>query len=102
MGLAFTLCLESENVSFESPIPVMDDPLGRYWEQPSRDDILVDDVYALMSKESFDKLHNYECSHPTGAYPGKMWRRDNILFWWVTSSKDSMYCVGLSREIIIL
>jgi hypothetical protein len=53
----------------------MTDPLGKHWEQPSREEILVDDYHAVMTKKSFDQLKDYSQSQPTGVYEGKMWRR---------------------------
>lgn len=58
----------------EHTIPPITHELGRYWEQPDRFEILVDDHHALMTKETFEKLHEYTSSIPTGAYEGKMWR----------------------------
>ena len=62
------------------PIPPMTDPQGKYWDQPPRFDILMDDKHALMTQATFGKLQDYSSSIPTGAYPGKMWKRRND-FW---------------------
>jgi hypothetical protein len=56
-------------------IPRITDPLGRSWEQPDRSEILLDDTHAVMTRRSFNKLHEYSGSFPTGVYPGKMWKR---------------------------
>lgn len=53
--------------------PVMTDPLGRYWEQPSLDEISFSLLYAYVSPETFNKLKVYQTSTPTGVYDGKMW-----------------------------
>lgn len=82
-------------------IPEMTDPLGKYWEQPDRAKILVDEKYALMEKEDFEMLHNYECSFPSGAYIGKMWRRNNLLYWYDVSEKGQNFCKTKCREIIL-
>lgn len=60
----------------EHPTPPITDPMGKYWEQPSRFDIEIDDKHAVMSLATFKKLHEYSCSVPSGVYPGKMWRSD--------------------------
>jgi hypothetical protein len=62
-------------------IPLMTDPLGKYWEQPLREEILVDDTHAIMTKKSLSQLKDYSLSQPTGTYQGKMWKiRDCIIF----------------------
>jgi hypothetical protein len=53
----------------------MTDPLGRYWNQPSRDLILVDETHAVMTAHTFQQLSEYSATIPSGVYPGKMWRR---------------------------
>ena len=55
-------------------IPLMTDPLGKYWKQPDPERIMVDDTHAMMNKETFWALSNYSTTRPTGVYPGKMWR----------------------------
>lgn len=55
-------------------IPKMTDERGKYWEQPKREEILVDEKYALMTEETLDKLKEYSCSIPSGVYLGKMWK----------------------------
>ena len=57
-------------------IPVMTHPLSRGWEQPSTENILIDDTHAIMSKEDFSKLAEYSTSRPTGVYEGKIWKRN--------------------------
>ncbi|QIX18365.1 hypothetical protein [Burkholderia multivorans] len=55
-------------------IPPITDPLGRYWRQPPRSEILVDDEHAIMTRSTFEKLAEYSATRPSGVYPGKMWR----------------------------
>lgn len=55
-------------------IPPMTDPMGKHWDQPSRDGIVLDDTHALMTEATFKALHEYSGSVPSGVYPGKMWR----------------------------
>lgn len=56
-------------------IPTITDPLGRSWDQPSREHILIDDTHALMSRASFEALAEYSATVPSGVYDGKMWKR---------------------------
>jgi hypothetical protein len=56
----------------------MTDPLGKYWEQPPREEILVDDTHAVMTKKNFEQLKDYSRSQPTGAYQGKMWKAQTL------------------------
>lgn len=97
-------------------IPPMTDPMGKHWDQPAREEILIDDTHALMSGSTFAALHEYSCSVPTGCYPGKMWRchvgiydprckpedRYWILRWFGFSSKGAAYCSNNVRRIVIL
>lgn len=93
-------------------IPPMTDPLGKYWDQPEREEILIDADVALMERSTFDKLHDYTRSHPTGCYPGKMWRAQYgvngrpgtywFLCWFGFSSKGEKFCSNNYREIVIL
>ena len=88
-------------------IPVMTDPLGRYWEQPSRDAILTDAVYAVMTMATWKSLCNYETSIPTGAYPGKMWRRQRdaetpTLCWYDVHPTKPDMCLVHTREVLRL
>lgn len=55
-------------------IPQITDPMGKYWSQPDRSDIIIDEKYAMMSLADFQKLHEYTCTLPTGTYVGKMWK----------------------------
>ncbi len=67
-------------------IPVITHPLGRHWDQPSRDAILLDLTHALMTETTFKALREYSATMPTGVYEGKMWRRH-----------DGIYADGLGR-----
>lgn len=102
----------------DHPIPPMVHPLSKYWEQPLRDYILVDDKNAIMSEYTFKQLHEYTSTVPSGVYEGKMWRamqHDGILYgrlrvrqdkpwllrWW-GPSEDPNKCTLNSREIILV
>ena len=61
-------------------IPPITHELGRYWDQPSTAEILIDDTHALMTLATFDELAEYSASNPSGAYEGKMWKRNDGSF----------------------
>lgn len=67
----------------EDQIPVMDDPLGRHWRQPSglRERVTLDATHALVEERDFVALPEYSTTIPTGVYPGKAWRRQEGLTW---------------------
>lgn len=49
----------------------------KFWSraQPPISAILVDDMHALMTLDTFKQLAEYSITNPSGAYPGRMWRR---------------------------
>lgn len=61
-------------------IPEMTHELSRYWNQPARSTIEIDETHALMSKQTFDALSEYSASNPSGVYEGKMWKRHDGAF----------------------
>ncbi len=65
---------EHRFVADKNAIPPITDPMGKYWRQPDRHAILLDDTHAIMPQHVFDSLSEYNCSMPTGVYPGKMWK----------------------------
>jgi len=100
-------------------IPEMTDPMGRYWDQPDRSLIEVDDTHALMSLRTFRELKEYSASNPSGVYPGKMWkqRQDGIydreflalggkqkwlLCWYGLSEKGPGWCSICHRTVRLL
>ena len=92
-----------------SQIPEITEPMGRYWNQPPREAIEIDDTHALMSKSTLEQLADYSCSMPSLAYPGKMWRcrkdyYDESKGWWLRwfgESADPEFCSNHHREILI-
>jgi hypothetical protein len=91
-------------MEFKMNIAQMVDPMGKYWDQPNREDILVDDVHAIMARTTFEKLKCYDTTLPTGVYVGKMWRRhyegDDYLVWYDVS-KDPDKCSIQQRKILL-
>jgi hypothetical protein len=87
-------------------IPPITNPLGRAWEQPAVDQILVDDDVAMMTEDAFQKLLEYSHSTPTGVYPGKMWKARRSGVWYLRwYSADDGHPDGLPtpyRQIIVI
>jgi len=54
--------------------PIMVDPMGSHWQQPSRSEVLIDGECAVMTRKAFNQLHDYSHSMPSGVYDGKMWK----------------------------
>lgn len=86
-------------------IPVMDDPLGRYWNQP-RDirDAPMDDNHVLLTPQQFRDLHEYSSTIPSGVYPGKCWKRKerNWLLGWYGDETPDHQCPILFRQIEVV
>jgi len=88
----------------------MTDPMGKHWRQPDHDLILVDDLYAVMSRDTMNQLYDYSHSVPTGVYVGKMWRcrasyedgsEVHFLCWFGPSEKPDS-CLQHVRKILLL
>jgi hypothetical protein len=108
---------ETERVEV-SPIPPITDPLGRSWQQPARERILIDDTHALMLQAEFERLAEYSATMPTGVYPGKMWKRHDGVYdpvflaaggvptwklcWFGFSEKGPGFCSIHHREILLV
>lgn len=97
----------------QTEIPPMTNKLGRYWKQPPRELIEVDDTHALMDKSTWKKLERYDCSVPSGVYSGKMWSTElpngkRYLRWYgmetidVRRDKPVEVCEIISREVLLI
>lgn len=96
-------------------IPVMDDPLGKYWEQPrSIRSAPMDDKHVLLTPRQLEQLHEYSATIPTGVYPGKCWKRIEpnrnrtkhtklvtYLVWYGDETTDHQ-CPILFREVLVI
>lgn len=86
-------------------IPPITEKLGKYWEQPDSNKMLIDESCAIMGMESFHKLAIYSCSLPTAAYEGKMWKckygPEWLLCWYGLSEKPGMVSINM-RPIVIV
>lgn len=101
-------------------IPELDSPYTTPPEQP--EDIRkapMDDALVLLRRDQFRRLSNYSASIPSGAYPGKVWKRcipgpaypggDSrqrkpnvwLLMWYEAHPTDPKLCSIKSREIRI-
>lgn len=90
--------------------------MGKHWEQPPIEDILVDDTHTVMTRSTFLQLKNYSRTNPTGAYQGKMWRREEpdlregsikptlwLLCWFGPDPRNEPGYVGnYYREILLI
>ena len=56
-------------------IPPITEPLGASWQQPKREDVVIDELYALMTQADCDLLKNYSKSLTAGGYARKRWKR---------------------------
>ncbi len=107
-----------ERQRIRNTIPPITEPMGKYWDQPPVAEIRIDDEFATMSQKTFDALHDYSCSKPTGVYPGKMWRRHDgafdrkflaaggkptwLLVWFGESRIGPGFCSNNYRKIVII
>lgn len=86
-------------------IPPMTHEYGRYWDQPPRDEILVDDFVAVMTRKTFDQLMAYDHTNPSGVYPGKMWSRTSgriSYLVWYEQDEDPNYCKTQVRQVLLV
>lgn len=87
-------------------IPVMDDPLGKYWDQPK--DIRrapMDATHVILRPGQVRELSEYSAPWPTGVYPGKCWRcieskPDRHLLVWYGPETDTGMCEIMFRELL--
>ena len=87
-------------------IPPITDPLGKYWNQPDREDVLVDETHAIMTISNFHKLAEYSTSIPTGVYVGKMWRRhfngDDYVMWYDVAENPNNCSIQQRKILVVL
>jgi hypothetical protein len=87
-------------------IPVMDDPLGKYWVQPPYIRLaLMDEKHIILTSSEVAKLPRYNTSIPTGVYPGKCWLRreeGRVMLVWYGEETPEHNCPILFRDVIVL
>jgi len=90
-----------------SNIPVMDDPMGKYWKQSEgMTRVPFDHNHAILTRKQFSELRDYSRSRPSGVYPGKCWKSqtasgDWLLCWYGPDNGDGML-ENFVRNILIL
>lgn len=85
-------------------IPIMDDPLGKHWEQPSNiRQVEMDETHVLLEQWQFLALHEYSTTLPTGVYPGKCWKREEAhwLLCWFGEDINNQCSINW-REILLV
>lgn len=72
-------------MKLETPtrVPLITDPMARYWKQPPAGMVLLDGVHALMPREAFEFLQDCTGKAPTPSYVGQMWRGQFKGKWWL-------------------
>lgn len=100
--------------AMQSPIPPFDfkrDPMARNWDQPDHTQFIWMADAVFVTPEQYEALHGYDCSNPTGCYPGKCWRRDERKFidlngheylLWFGYGKDDNHCSNNHRRLFVL
>lgn len=82
-------------------IPLITNPMGRSWKQPSLSRLSFVEGYVIMDAATFNELHNYELTYPSGVYEGKMWRSGGLLMWYDNHDTDPNLCSVKSIPIAI-
>lgn len=83
-------------------IPVMNDPLSKYWYQPK--DIRsapMDDKHVLLTTEQYNKLSKYNSTNPSGVYPGKCWMRINDASYLVWYGEDIKGMCSINYRVVL-
>lgn len=93
-----------DRIRKETTIPEMTHSLGAAWDQPRREHICVYDDVAIMDRKTLEGLNDYSASNPSGAYEGKMWRRqvrDKWFLCWYGPSDDPAKVSINTRPILL-
>lgn len=100
---------QGDPLEWHNKIPPILHPMGKHWEQPDMSRVLIDDTHAIMDQKTFDGLHDYSRSFPSGVYPGKCWRRlsqpHEEKYWWLLwfGYSDAPDCCSNNwRKILIV
>lgn len=87
-------------------IPVMDDPLSKYWNQPAGlREAPMDDEGVWLTWFQVQTLAEYSHTNPSGVYPGKCWKRirgDQTLLCWYGIAEDPKMCTNNSRNVYMV
>lgn len=87
-------------------IPVMDDPLGKHWQQPEDiREVVMDETHVLLTPQQLGHLAEYNTTRPSGVYPGKCWKTwyqgAFYLVWYGDETPDKK-CPILNRRILVV
>ena len=93
-----------QRVSGKNYIPEMTNELGKYWDQPSRDEMEFSENEVFMDDNTFKQLKNYSTSVPTGCYEGKMWKSLGAKGWYLRwyANLNPTHCQIKSKLIFII
>jgi hypothetical protein len=83
-------------------IPIMDDPLSVAWQQP-RDirSMPMDEKIILLRPDQLEELPEYSYTIPSGVYPGKCWKREEMKmrgFRWAPSGRWWLGWYGIHSD----
>lgn len=99
--------------ALQNAIPIMDDPLGKHWDQPADVRCIpMDGTHALLTHRQLGQLYSYDRSLPSGVYPGKCWQRKepksasfpdgrHLLVWYGAETPEGR-CPIHFREILVI
>lgn len=87
-------------------IPAMTHALGRHWRQPKDiRDAPMDGLTVLLTPQQLAELPEYSASIPTGAYPGKCWKRieerRTLLCWFSENENPALVSINF-RDIEVV
>lgn len=85
-------------------VPAITDPMGRHWQQPKRENVLVDATHACCTRRDFEALLEYSSTIPDGKYVGKMWKRHEPPRWllcWYSPGEPGFLKIN-ARELIVV
>lgn len=82
-------------------IPISQIPKERYWRQPDRSEIIVDDTHALMSLSAFNELQDYPEKYHAYRYVGKMCRDKDLFYWYGHHRDENMVSLHFRRILTL-
>lgn len=70
-----------------SPVPEINHPLGKNWNNPNTDNLKFfqtvsgGSMFVNIGEDEMKKMLRYDFSLPSGVYDGKMWLRGEFVAW---------------------
>lgn len=97
-------------------IPPITDPMGKHWRQPDLTKLDIGAERVHLTQQEFDGLLEYSTSMPSGVYPGKCWKAEELVMdsrgrlkttgnWflrWFGESDDPRLCTNNQRIITFI